>query len=70
MGIRILLVEDDEHICNTVKTFLSEAGYKVDACIDGEEAYNKFLIIVTSFSFSTLCCPVCADMSFYGNFAN
>ncbi|UJF33362.1 response regulator transcription factor [Paenibacillus hexagrammi] len=43
MGIRILLVEDDEHIGNTVKTFLSEAGYQVDACIDGEEAYHKFL---------------------------
>lgn len=42
MSIRILLVEDDEHICNTVKTFLSEAGYKVDDCLDGEEAYTKF----------------------------
>lgn len=42
MSIRILLVEDDEHICNTVKTFLSEAGYKVDACLDGDEAYTKF----------------------------
>lgn len=42
MSIRILLVEDDEHICNTVKAFLSEAGYKVDACLDGDEAHNKF----------------------------
>jgi len=42
MTIRILLVEDDEHICNTVKAFLSEAGYKVDACLDGDEAYTKF----------------------------
>jgi two-component system response regulator VanR len=42
MSIRILLVEDDEHICNTVKAFLSEAGYKVDACMDGDEAYTKF----------------------------
>jgi len=42
MSIRILLVEDDEHICNTVKTFLSEAGYKVDTCLDGDEAYTKF----------------------------
>lgn len=42
MSIKILLVEDDEHICNTVKTFLSEAGYKVDACIDGNEAHSKF----------------------------
>ncbi len=42
MSIRILLVEDDEHICNTVKAFLSEAGYKVDACLDGDEAHTKF----------------------------
>ncbi|MDO7787602.1 response regulator transcription factor [Desulforamulus aquiferis] len=42
MDIHILLVEDDEHICNTVKAFLSEAGYKVDACLDGDEAYTKF----------------------------
>ncbi len=42
MPIRILLVEDDAHICNTVKTFLSEAGYQVDACLDGDEAHAKF----------------------------
>ncbi|WP_101909753.1 response regulator transcription factor [Marasmitruncus massiliensis] len=42
MSIRILLVEDDEHICNTVKAFLSEAGYRVDACLDGDEAHTKF----------------------------
>ncbi|MNC45233.1 Sensory transduction protein regX3 [compost metagenome] len=42
MSIRILLVEDDEHICNTVKTFLGEAGYKVEACMDGNEAHKKF----------------------------
>jgi len=42
MAIRILLVEDDEHICNTVKAFLSEAGYMVDACTDGNEAHRKF----------------------------
>ncbi|WP_336773516.1 response regulator transcription factor [Paenibacillus sp. MMO-58] len=42
MDIRILLVEDDEHIGNTVKTFLIEAGYKVDVCIDGNEAYKNF----------------------------
>ncbi|MEL7624929.1 MAG: response regulator transcription factor [Clostridiales bacterium] len=42
MPIRILLVEDDEHICNTVKIFLSEAGYEVDACMNGDEAYTRF----------------------------
>ena len=42
MVIKILLVEDDEHICNTVKAFLTEAGYKVDACFDGDMALSKF----------------------------
>jgi two-component system response regulator VanR len=42
MDIKILLVEDDEHINNTVKTFLLEAGYKVDACLDGDEAHKMF----------------------------
>jgi len=42
MDIKILLVEDDENICNTVKTFLTEAGYKVGACFDGNEALLKF----------------------------
>lgn len=42
MSIRVLLVEDDEHICSTVRAFLSEAGYKVDACMDGDEAHARF----------------------------
>ena len=42
MSIQILIVEDDEHICNTVKAFLSDAGYKVDTCANGDTAYNKF----------------------------
>jgi len=41
MEIKILLVEDDENICNTVKTFLVEAGFSVDACFDGNEAHEK-----------------------------
>jgi two-component system response regulator VanR len=42
MDIKILLVEDDEHICNAVRTFLLEAGYQVDACLDGNEAHIRF----------------------------
>jgi two-component system response regulator VanR len=42
MAIRILLVEDDEHICETVKAFLLEAGYLVDACMDGNQAHIMF----------------------------
>ena len=42
MDIKILLVEDDENIRDTVKAFLVEAGYKVEACPDGNEALEKF----------------------------
>lgn len=42
MAIHILLVEDNEHIANTVKAFLIDAGYQVDLCMDGNEACEKF----------------------------
>lgn len=54
MSIRILLVEDDDHICNTVRAFLAEAGYQVDACTDGNEAYTKFYEKSLIIRFSTL----------------
>ncbi|MCL2528183.1 MAG: response regulator transcription factor [Defluviitaleaceae bacterium] len=42
MPIKILLVEDNEHINNTVCAFLTEAGYNVDSCFCGDEALTKF----------------------------
>jgi two-component system response regulator VanR len=42
MGIKILLVEDDDNIRNTVAAFLTKSGYEVDACSDGDEALEKF----------------------------
>jgi len=42
MTIKILLVEDDDNINNTVKVFLTEKGYAVDACMNGDEALIKF----------------------------
>jgi two-component system, OmpR family, response regulator VanR len=42
MDIQILVVEDDEHIRNTVKTFLMNAGYSVDTSADGDEALELF----------------------------
>jgi len=42
MEIKILLVEDDENINNTVSAFLTEAGYAVDSCMDGDTALVKF----------------------------
>jgi len=42
MNIKILLVEDDLNINNTVKAFLTEQGYAVESCTDGDEALEKF----------------------------
>ncbi len=42
MDIQVLVVEDDEHIRNTVKTFLVNSGYSVDASSDGDEALELF----------------------------
>lgn len=42
MDIQILVVEDNEHICNTVKAYLEEAGYQVDTCADGHQALEMF----------------------------
>jgi len=45
MKINILLVEDDEQICRTVKKYLESAGFLVDACFNGdyalEQVYSK-----------------------------
>ena len=42
MDIQILVVEDNEHIRNMVKTYLVEAGYLVDECADGGRALEMF----------------------------
>jgi len=42
MDIQILIVEDDEHICNAMKAFLQDEGYAVDTCYDGDKALEQF----------------------------
>lgn len=50
MNIQILAVEDDPHICAMVQKFLSNAGYSVDTCSNGntalEQIYNKHYHLV------------------------
>jgi two-component system response regulator VanR len=41
MDIKILFVEDDEHILNSVAAFLESEGYSVDLCADGDLALEK-----------------------------
>jgi two-component system, OmpR family, response regulator VanR len=42
MDIKILVVEDDEHILNAIRIFLMDAGYTVDTASDGEEALELY----------------------------
>lgn len=42
IDIHILIVEDNAHICNMVKTYLTEAGYQVDVCDNGAKALEMF----------------------------
>ena len=41
MEIKILFVEDDEHILNSVTAFLESEGYSVDPCSHGDKALEK-----------------------------
>jgi len=41
MDIHILVAEDDEHIGNTIKAFLLDAGYHVELCTDGKAACER-----------------------------
>ena len=36
--MKILLVEDDRDLCNTVKLQLERAGYETDVCYQGQDA--------------------------------
>ena len=42
-NMRLLIVEDEKALCNTVSKSLYAAGYEVDTCYDGEEALECIL---------------------------
>jgi len=41
MDIHILVAEDEEHIGNTIRAFLLDAGYHVELCADGQAACER-----------------------------
>ena len=41
--MRLLIVEDEKQLCDTVAKTLYDAGYEVDTCYDGEEALECIL---------------------------
>ena len=38
---RILVVDDEETLCEVLRLNLENEGYQVDTCYDGEEAVEK-----------------------------
>ena len=41
--MRLLIVEDEKELCDTVAKSLYSAGYEVDTCYDGDEALDYIL---------------------------
>ena len=42
--LRLLIVEDEKQLCDTIAKSLHHAGYEVDCCYDGAEALERLLI--------------------------
>ena len=42
--MRLLIVEDEKEICDTIAKSLYDTGYEVDVCYDGEEAFGCILV--------------------------
>lgn len=41
--MRLLIVEDERELCDTISKSLYESGYEVDTCYDGDEALDYIL---------------------------
>ena len=41
--MRLLIVEDEKKLCDTVAKSLYSAGYEVDTCYDGNEASDYIM---------------------------
>ena len=41
--MRLLVVEDEKDLCDTIAKVLYDGGYEVDTCYDGEEALDYIL---------------------------
>ena len=41
--MRLLIVEDEKELCDTISKSLYESGYEVDTCYDGYEALDYLI---------------------------
>ena len=43
MANKVLIVDDDENICEVINMYLLSSGYETRICHNGKEAVNLFL---------------------------
>ena len=41
MKFKILIIDDDDLVCISLKKLLQKLGYEVEVCLDGDQAFNK-----------------------------
>ena len=58
MNARILIVDDEEHICKTLSRHLQYLGYDVDTALSGQEALTKLEKTKTDVVISDIMMPV------------
>ena len=55
---RVFIVDDDEHVRNTVRFVLKQGGYEVLEAVDGEEAITAIQSHPTGFSVQAIICDL------------
>ncbi len=40
---KVLIVDDDENICEVINMYLKSAGYETKKCVNGKDACNSYL---------------------------
>jgi len=55
---RVLIIDDDEHVRNTVGFVLQQGGYEVIEAADGEEAIAVIKSFPTGFSIQAIICDI------------
>ena len=58
MNARVLIVDDEEHICKTLSRHLQYLGYDVDTALSGREALSKLEKKKTDVVISDIMMPV------------
>ena len=64
---KILVVDDEQSIMNSVSMVLSAEGYEIDGCLDGLSALKKQQLQNTTLSCLILKCREWTELKFWKN---